>query len=601
MKNMKIGVRLVCGFITVAIISLVLGLSNIYSVNKFERDITAIGETALPYSINLGIIKAALYSIATVQRTMLVDNLPDDVKNRQKNILMTARETYKKAFTGIESLRLDAVEVKKLDKLRRLMDAWRAYNDTFLELSQEGQHGKMREIAFETGRVAQENAMAAIDAIVDDQSAMSSRLVQDASNNAHTTIILMVFAISAGFLLSIGLGLLLTRGITKPLTACVAFAGRVSGGKLDETLALDRQDETGTLAISLNQLVTNLREKIAEANAKSQQAEQESEHAKIATEQAEQARRQAETAKAEGMLHAANQLEGVVEIVTTASEELSAQIEQSSRGAEEQSHRVGETATAMEEMNATVLEVARNASQAAQTAEQAKGKAEDGAASVGLVVKGINEVRQQAQELESDMGTLGKQAEGIGQILNVISDIADQTNLLALNAAIEAARAGEAGRGFAVVADEVRKLAEKTMTATKEVGNAIRDIQAGTRKNIGNVERSGKTIEEATVLANASGKTLLEIVTLVDATTDQVRSIATASEQQSAASEEINQSIEDISRISSETSDAMRQSAQAVTELAEQSLILKNLIGAMQAEGDAVERQSLPSGRQARL
>jgi methyl-accepting chemotaxis protein len=302
----------------------------------------------------------------------------------------------------------------------------------------------------------------------------------------------------------------------------------------------------------------------------------------------------AEKALTDGMLQAANQLEGIVEVVTSASEELSAQIEQSSRGSEEQSHRVSETATAMEEMNATVLEVAKNASQAAETADKAKHKAQDGSQVVTQVVKGIVEVQTSALELKTDMTALGKQAEGIGQILNVISDIADQTNLLALNAAIEAARAGDAGRGFAVVADEVRKLAEKTMAATKEVGDAIRGIQEGARKNISNVEHAVSKIDAATGLAGKSGEALDEIVSLVDLTTDQVRSIATASEQQSAASEEINRSIEDVNRISSETSDAMRQSAQAVGELANQAQVLKSLIDQMKGESGAGSRALKP-------
>ena len=336
---------------------------------------------------------------------------------------------------------------------------------------------------------------------------------------------------------------------------------------------------------ALSKMLDNLKAKIREAEEMGQQARHESERAQVATAKAEEACLQAERSKAEGMLQAAQQLEGVVEVVTSASEELSAQVEQSSRGAEAQAHRVGETATAMEEMTATVLEVAKNASQAADTADMAKRKAQDGSQVVAQVVKGIGEVQQQALGMKSDMTTLGRQAEGIGQILNVISDIADQTNLLALNAAIEAARAGEAGRGFAVVADEVRKLAEKTMTATKEVGEAIHGIQAGTKKNIDNVEQTVKKIDTATGLANESGEALNEIVSLVDRTTDQVRSIATASEQQSAASEEINHSIEDVSRISSETSDAMRQSAQAVSELAHQALVLKGLIDRMMDEG----------------
>jgi methyl-accepting chemotaxis protein len=304
----------------------------------------------------------------------------------------------------------------------------------------------------------------------------------------------------------------------------------------------------------------------------------------------------AEKAKAEGMLQAAQQLESVVEIVTSASEQLSAQIEQSSRGSEEQARSISETATAMEEMNATVLEVAKNASNAAGTADQAKTKAEEGARAVSQVVKGIGQVQNQSQEMKIDMDNLGKQAEGIGQILNVISDIADQTNLLALNAAIEAARAGDAGRGFAVVADEVRKLAEKTMTATKEVGSAIRGIQDGTKKNIENVERTGKNIEEVTSLATNSGDALRQIVTLAEKTTDQVRSIATASEQQSATSEEINRSIESVNRISSETADGMRQSAQAVTELADQAQVLKQLIDEMKSDGGS-SSTALPSGK----
>jgi methyl-accepting chemotaxis protein len=246
---------------------------------------------------------------------------------------------------------------------------------------------------------------------------------------------------------------------------------------------------------------------------------------------------------------------------------------------------MGETAAAMEEMTATVFEVAKNASRAADTAEKAKQQAQAGSGVVSRVVGGIQEVQHSALELKTNMTVLGKQAEGIGQVMNVISDIADQTNLLALNAAIEAARAGEAGRGFAVVADEVRKLAEKTMSATKEVGDAIRGIQDGTRKNITSVEQAVEQISSATGLANDSGAALREIVSLVDLTTDQVRSIATASEQQSAASEEINRSIEDVSRISSETSEAMRQSAQAVSEMAHQSQVLKQLIGRMREEG----------------
>ena len=240
-----------------------------------------------------------------------------------------------------------------------------------------------------------------------------------------------------------------------------------------------------------------------------------------------------------------------------------------------------ETATAMEQMNATVLEVAKNAQQAADVSNNAKKQAIEGAQIVNDAVKGITTVHSQSLALKQDMDALGKQAESIGQVMGVIADIADQTNLLALNAAIEAARAGDAGRGFAVVADEVRKLAEKTMTATQEVGRAIKEIQEGTRKNIQSVEHTGESIELATRLSVQSGESLKNILDCVQLVNDQVQSIATASEEQSAASEEINRSVEQVATISAETAQAMEQAARAVADLAEQSQALQHLIGDM--------------------
>jgi methyl-accepting chemotaxis protein len=275
---------------------------------------------------------------------------------------------------------------------------------------------------------------------------------------------------------------------------------------------------------------------------------------------------------------AADRLEEVVLSVTSASEQLSAEVEQASRGASIQSDRVGETATAMEQMNATVLEVARSAASASSTSEKARQEAVQGAGVVRQAVAGISKARDESLELKRHMTELDARAKAIGQIMGVISDIADQTNLLALNAAIEAARAGEAGRGFAVVADEVRKLAEKTMTATKEVAESIHGIQDGAAVTIRNVEQAVGRIEEATTLAGHSGEALERIVALVDEASMQVSSIATASEEQSASSEEINRSLEDVNRVSTETAQAMGHAGSAVVELSRQANSLRALM-----------------------
>ena len=194
------------------------------------------------------------------------------------------------------------------------------------------------------------------------------------------------------------------------------------------------------------------------------------------------------------------------------------------------------------------------------------------------VVASIQGVQEASVALKNDMAALDDNARAISQIMAVISDIADQTNLLALNAAIEAARAGEAGRGFAVVADEVRKLAEKTMASTTDVGNAIKAIQDSAAKSMDQVDLTVGNIEKATELAIRSGDALREIVGMVDDTADQVRGIAAASEQQSASSEEINKSIMQVNTIAGETASAMQEAARAVSELAEQAQVLTGLI-----------------------
>ena len=379
------------------------------------------------------------------------------------------------------------------------------------------------------------------------------------------------------------ISLAIAMGIIRPLRECIGFAKAISDGSLDAEMTLDRTDDFGTLANSLSAMLAELKRKISFAEEKSQLAEHEVAKATRAAEEAHEARQKVEENRNE-LVKTVHRLENVAGVVTSASKELSARVDQASHGADEQSARVRETATAMEQMNATVLEVAKNSQQAASASSHTRGQAQEGSSIVASAVKSIEGVRAQSLAIREDMAVLGKQADAIGQVMNIIADIADQTNLLALNAAIEAARAGDAGRGFAVVADEVRKLAEKTMIATQDVGRAVGEIQEGTRKNISSVETVVSAIESSATLSVNSGQSLNHILEFVDQVNDQVQSIATASEEQSATSEEINRAVEQIANISAETAQSMDHAAKALTDLMQQTTELHGLIQDMKAQ-----------------
>ena len=390
------------------------------------------------------------------------------------------------------------------------------------------------------------------------------------SNSIWIGVGLLVFQL----ILSLVLGI----KISAPIRKITAYAQAVADGNNEAQLDVYSRDDMGQLADSLRTMEDNLRKLVRDASEKAEEAHKMGEEAKLAMEEARVAQAQAEQAKREGMISAAAQIEEVVGQLNASINDISEQVENTSGALDHAASRLAETATAMEEMNSTVLEVAKNAGGASDISNAAKRKAEVGSEIVSRAVVGIQEVQRQSQALRDGMAQLDDHAKAISQIMGVISDIADQTNLLALNAAIEAARAGEAGRGFAVVADEVRKLAEKTMSSTTDVGNAIAAIQQSAGQSIQQVEKAVGNISDATEYSNKSGEALKEIVGMVDQTADEVRAIAAASEQQSATSEEINKSVADVNHIAASTSQSMQVAMKELESLRALARSLMDLI-----------------------
>lgn len=236
-------------------------------------------------------------------------------------------------------------------------------------------------------------------------------------------------------------------------------------------------------------------------------------------------------------------------------------------------------ATAGEEMSATSGDIANNCHQAANNAGGATHKANQGAAVVGQSISVMNTIAERVQNAAKTVDALGVRSEQIGAIIGTIEDIADQTNLLALNAAIEAARAGEQGRGFAVVADEVRALAERTTRATKEIGEMIKAIQKETKAAVVSMEQSVTQVEQGTSHAAESGRSLQEILDIINDVTGQISQIATAAEEQTATTREISSNVMNLNDLAQQNDHALHETAIAANDVSRQAEELKQLVG----------------------
>ena len=329
--------------------------------------------------------------------------------------------------------------------------------------------------------------------------------------------------------------LVIARQITRPLQETLAVVERIASGDLSHNIQVTRRDELGVLQQGIQRMGSTLRELISGIR------------------------------------------DGVTQIASAA-EELSAVTEQTSAGVNSQKIETDQVATAMHEMTATVQEVARNAEQASQAASTADGQAREGDKVVAEAIAQIERLADEVARSTDAMAHLQQESNKIGSVMDVIKAVAEQTNLLALNAAIEAARAGEAGRGFAVVADEVRGLAQRTQKSTEEIEGLVAGLQNGTQQ-VATVMNNSRSLTDSSVeLTRKAGVSLENITRTVSNIQSMNQQIAAAAEQQSAVAEEISRSIVNVRDVSEQTATASDETAKSSVELARLGSQLQQMV-----------------------
>jgi methyl-accepting chemotaxis protein len=385
-----------------------------------------------------------------------------------------------------------------------------------------------------------------------------------------------IIYLGVGFvLLSLVVAFFMSRSITRPVAQLVGVAEAVAVGDVSKQVDVRTGDEIGVLASAFRHMIEYLNY-VADAakrianNDLTVTIEPKSEKDVLG---------HSFKTMATNLMSVMRELNDNSSQVVTAATEIASSSEEMARGAQQQSSQTAQVSAAVEEMTATIVESSRNASEAAGQAKEAADAATQGRQVVAQTMEGMNRIAQVVHESAKTIEQLSKSSDQIGEIIGVIDDIADQTNLLALNAAIEAARAGEQGRGFAVVADEVRKLAERTTKATKEISDMIRSIQSETKGAVTSMEQGIKEVEGGRVMASQAGESLGAILGYAQRVREMIQQVAAAGEQQSAAAEQIARSIEGIAQVTKQSTLGAEQSASAAEELNHQAEGLKQMVG----------------------
>lgn len=535
LRNMNIAPRAFLGFALIGGLMLVLGVFALNQMSKIRGAGENIVQSSVPSIKALDEFTQLTLRLRVLSYRLLTNREPD-VQQKTIELFDQRNQQIRAAQTEYEKFISSPDERAAYDQYVQLLGQYRQLEDRMKSLSRNNQMEELRTL-LNTDLLNNSEAVNAVLnrlMLINNQQAVD--LNQQAADQYSSAFNLVVTLLVIASGLTVLFAWLLTNSITKPIANALSAAEEIAEGNLTRPITVDGEDEAGRLLLAMSKMQDKLRDTL-------------------------------------------QRISGSATQLASAAEELNSVTDESARGLTQQNNEIEQAATAVNEMTSAVEEVARNAVSTSEASKNATTSAGDGRDLVQETVSAIERMSADVQSTATLIGDLANESRDIGKVLDVIRGLADQTNLLALNAAIEAARAGEAGRGFAVVADEVRALAHRTQQSTSEIERMIGSIQSGTEHAVDSMRNSTERAESTLNIARGAGLSLDTINSAIVEINERNLVIASAAEEQAQVAREVDRNLVNIRDLSVQSATGANQTSAASNELSRLALDLNNMVG----------------------
>lgn len=534
LRNLNIAPRAFLGFSFIALLVIVLGVFAVNRMSTIRQASIDMATTQLPSIVFLGNLTENILRLRILSFRVLANRDPNALQEAQTRIGVLV-DKVRSAQSSYAALPATPEEAALYKTFTTSLDSYMQDQNQMLELSRQNKLDEMRTLINTRIKDGTDQMGEQLNKLVAFNNTYAKTASAAAGEQYRSAVIGIIAVAVIAALMTVLLAWLLTRSIVTPLNRALQAAETIAGGNLTKTIDIDGKDEPARLLGALSTMQINLRKTI-------------------------------------------EQIAGSATQLGAAAEELSTVTQEASRGLQQQNNEIEQAATAVNEMTAAVEEVARNAVSTSEASNQSTQAAREGRDRVVETVDAIQTMTHDVQNTSVMIEGLAAQGRDIGKVLDVIRAIAEQTNLLALNAAIEAARAGEAGRGFAVVADEVRALAHRTAQSTQEIEKMVAGIQNGTGEAVSSMQQSNQRTQSTLEMARAAGVALEQITQSIQLINERNLVIASASEEQAQVSREVDRNLVNIRDLATQSAAGANQTSAATHELSRLAVDLNAMV-----------------------